>query len=79
FTYQGAYMGFDEHERGSLEIGKIADMVILNKNPLEMKSENLLELKVEETYLRGKKYRGKQGLLSFLFRFLFGIGKKKII
>ncbi|MHA1200341.1 MAG: amidohydrolase family protein, partial [Candidatus Heimdallarchaeaceae archaeon] len=79
FTYQGAYMGFDEKERGSLEEGKIADMIILNKNPLEMKPENLLELNVEEIYLQGKKYRGKQGLWSFLARFLSGNGRKRKI
>lgn len=79
FTYQAAFMGFDEKERGSLEVGKIADMVILNKNPLEMKTENLLELKVEELYLQGKKYKGKQGLGSFLLRFLSRKGRKKKI
>ncbi len=79
FTYQAAYMGFDEQERGSLEIGKTADMVILNKNPLEVKPENLLDLKVEEIYLQGKKYQGKQGLLSFLMRFILGKGKRKKI
>ena len=79
FTYQTAYMGFDDKERGSLEAGKIADMVLLNKNPLEMKPENLLELKVKEIYLQGKKYKGKQGLGSFLLRFLSRKGRKKKI
>ena len=79
FTYQAAYMSFDEQERGSLEVGKIADMVLLNKNPLEIKPEKLLELEVEEIYLQGKKYKGKQGLLGFLLRAFSIKGRKKKI
>ncbi|MBW1822802.1 MAG: amidohydrolase family protein [Deltaproteobacteria bacterium] len=33
-TYEVAWTSFDEHGRGSLEQGKIADMVVLNQNPL---------------------------------------------
>ena len=72
-------MSFDENERGSLEVGKIADMVVLNQNPLKMKKENLLDLKVETLYLQGKKYKGNQGLLSFLLRAFSFKGRKKKI
>jgi hypothetical protein len=46
FTSDAAWMSFDEKQRGTLETGKIADMVILNKNPLTMKPEDLRKLKV---------------------------------
>ncbi len=56
YTYNIAHTSFDENKRGSLEKGKIADMVILNKNPLKMNSADLLELKVEKLYMAGKEY-----------------------
>ena len=66
FTYNAAWTTFDEKERGSLETGKIADMVILNKNPLKMKPNELLGLKVEQLLLKGRPYRKGQGSLSLL-------------
>ena len=62
FTYEVARTGFDEKERGSLETGKIADMVILNRNPLEMDPHNLRELKIEKILLEGKPYKGGNGI-----------------
>ena len=56
-TYNGYYLTFDEKERGSLEKGKTADMVILSEDPLAMDVERLNELKVEQLLLQGEKYR----------------------
>lgn len=58
-TYNGYYASFDEKTRGSLEKGKIADMVILSQNPYEVKKENLKEIKVEKTYLGGIEFKPK--------------------
>ena len=55
-TYNGAYTTFDEKERGSLEVGKAADMVILSDNPYTMPMENLKDIKVEQLILSGKPY-----------------------
>ena len=55
-TYNGAYITFDEKERGSLEVGKVADMVILDKNPYTCSIEELKDLKVVDTILGGKSY-----------------------
>jgi predicted amidohydrolase YtcJ len=66
FTCNAAWTCFDEKERGSLEAGKVADMVILNRNPLAMKPRDLLDLKVERLLLAGKPYRKGQGMLSLL-------------
>ena len=56
-TYNGYWASFDEKERGSLEAGKIADMVILSGDPYTTPKEELSGLKVEELILRGKPYR----------------------
>lgn len=40
-TYNGYYTTFDEKQRGSLEAGKIADMLILSANPYKVPKENL--------------------------------------
>ena len=56
-TYNGAYTTFDENERGSLEIGKAADMIILSGNPYTTPIENLKDIKVEQLILSGKPYQ----------------------
>ncbi len=56
-TYNGYRASFDEKERGSLEAGKIADMVILSGNPYETAPERLRELKAEQLILGGRAYR----------------------
>lgn len=56
-TIDGYRQTFDEKERGSLEAGKIADMVILSKNPFETEPEKLNTIKVEKLLLRGENYK----------------------
>ncbi|MDD5100733.1 MAG: amidohydrolase family protein, partial [Syntrophales bacterium] len=70
-----AWTTFDEKERGSLEQGKIADMVILNRNPLTMKPNELLDLKVESLFLNGKPCEKNQGILDLLAKGLLKGGK----
>nr|MCR4833331.1 amidohydrolase family protein [Butyrivibrio sp.] len=55
-TYNGYYATFDEKERGSLEKGKVADMVILSENPYTVPADRLKDLKVEKLFLSGKEY-----------------------
>ena len=55
-TYNGCYTTFDEKERGSLEVGKVADMVVLSANPYEIPRRNIKELKPEKLILSGKEY-----------------------
>ena len=49
-------IGGDEKERGSLEVGKIADMVILSDNPYTVDSDKIADIKVEQLILSGKPY-----------------------
>ena len=55
-TFNGYWTTFDEKERGSLENGKIADMVILSANPYEMPKDQLRDLRVEKLILGGNDY-----------------------
>ena len=56
-TYNGYYTTFDEKDRGSLEVGKIADMVILSANPYTTETDKLNQLKVSQLLLAGAPYR----------------------
>jgi len=56
-TYNGYFTTFDEKLRGSLEEGKVADMVILSENPFAIPKEELHRIKVEQLLLQGKPYR----------------------
>ena len=51
-TY-GAYAGFEEHAKGTLEPGKLADLVVLSADPLAIPAERLWDLKVDATVIDG--------------------------
>ncbi len=53
-TLWAAYQHFEENIRGSIEVGKLADFVVLDKNPLAVPEGLLTELKVLETIKDGK-------------------------
>ena len=55
-TYNGYWVTFDEKDRGSLEAGKIADMVTLSANPYALPKEELFSLRVEKLILSGEGY-----------------------
>jgi predicted amidohydrolase YtcJ len=74
-TRNAAWTTFDDKERGTLEKGKVADMVILNKNPLTMKKSKLRELSVEKTILKGREYDSGQSIPGILWRGLTRSGK----
>ena len=53
-TIWPAHQYFEETRKGSLEVGKQADFVILNKNPLKIPREELIDLFAVETIGRGE-------------------------
>lgn len=53
FTINGAYANFLEKETGSIEVGKKADLVVLDNNLFEIPVERILETKVVMTLLEG--------------------------
>ena len=54
-TIWAAKANFEENEKGSLEIGKFADFVILDHDILKATPQNILNTKVLKTYLNGEK------------------------
>jgi len=52
-TIWPAWQHFEEDTKGSLEVGKLADLVILDRNPLTVDPENLDQIKVVETIKEG--------------------------
>jgi predicted amidohydrolase YtcJ len=51
-TY-GAYAGFEEKTRGTLEPGKLADLVVLSEDPLAIPAARLKDLKIDATIIDG--------------------------
>jgi predicted amidohydrolase YtcJ len=54
-TIWPAMGSFDEKEKGSLEVGKSADFVVLDTDLMKASEKQLLEVKVVSTYVDGEK------------------------
>ena len=54
YTINAAYAAFEEDIKGSIEVGKLANFAILNRNPLEIPKNEIKEIRVVETIIRGK-------------------------
>ena len=53
FTLWGAYAGFQEKDKGSIEPGKWADMVVLSKDIMTVEPREILDTSVEMTMIGG--------------------------
>lgn len=53
-TSEAAWQLFSDHEIGSLEVGKLADLVILEKDPRKVDPDAIKHIKVLETWMDGK-------------------------
>jgi hypothetical protein len=58
-TIWAAKGSFEEKEKGSLEAGKFADFVILDRDIMTARSQDILKTKVVQTFLNGEKVFGK--------------------
>ena len=56
-TIWAAYSNFEENEKGSIEAGKWADFIVLNKDIMRVPESEIPNLKVEATYVGGKQVK----------------------
>jgi len=54
YTKNAAYASFDENIKGTLEVGKLADFVVLSENIFEVEPEKIRDIEVLKTYVGGK-------------------------
>src|SRR5262245_17227442 len=62
YTIRAAYVDFSEKETGSIEVGKLADLVVLDRNLFEIPPSQIHEAKVLLTLLEGKEVYGVKSL-----------------
>jgi predicted amidohydrolase YtcJ len=53
-TVNPAWLAYDEHRRGRLMPGMLADLVVLDRDPMAIAPEELPEIRVEATMLGGR-------------------------
>ncbi len=53
-TVNGAYASYEEHLKGSIEPGKLADLVVLGRDPLRENPSSLIQIPVERTMVGGR-------------------------
>jgi predicted amidohydrolase YtcJ len=53
-TINGAYASYEENIKGSIEAGKLADLVVLGRDPFKVDPMELIDIPVERTMVGGK-------------------------
>ncbi|WP_339924373.1 amidohydrolase family protein [uncultured Cyclobacterium sp.] len=62
YTLSPAYGAFEEKTKGSISVGKLADLVVLNQDIMKINEEEILNTKVSMTILNGKIVYQKEGV-----------------
>ena len=59
WTINGAYMGFEEKLKGSIEPGKLADFAVITKDYLNCAEDEIKDIEAVATVVDGKLVFGK--------------------
>ncbi|MBU6301213.1 MAG: amidohydrolase [Verrucomicrobia bacterium] len=55
YTINNAWLSFEEKEKGSLEAGKLADFIVIDRDILTCPVDAIREIQVKETWVGGRK------------------------
>ena len=58
YTINGAYAGFEEDIKGSIQVGKLADLVVLGADPTKVDPGTIKAIPVERTVVGGVSVHG---------------------
>ena len=54
-TINASYQYFEEDRKGSIKEGKLADLIVLDKNPLKVRIDEIKNIRILEVYKEGIK------------------------
>ena len=54
YTKNGAFASFEERLKGTLEVGKLADLAVLSDDPFKINPEDIGKINVEMTIIGGE-------------------------
>ncbi|RPJ37163.1 MAG: amidohydrolase [Deltaproteobacteria bacterium] len=60
YTLNGAYASFEDRIKGSIEVGKLADLVVLAEDPTQINPEKIKDISVEATMVGGELFFQKE-------------------
>ena len=61
YTIEAAYAEFEEKQKGSIEQGKLADLIVISKDPTTVAPRELLRISVLKTFIHGKLVYSSEG------------------
>ncbi|MBU0464583.1 MAG: amidohydrolase [Proteobacteria bacterium] len=56
FTSTAAWSAFEENEKGTLEKGKFADLVVLENDPFKIPTDQIQDIEIHSVFIKGKRH-----------------------
>jgi len=63
YTIDAAFASFEENAKGSIEVGKLADLVVLSRDPRRVPPDKIRDIVVEMTFVGGRMVHGSSGTM----------------